>query len=679
MGKIYGDIMKRETAIMAILSLMMVSTIVLVGTDVQAQQNIEFRGLKVNSKISNNYHICNITADVANPGDRLLETVFSFDIPENGMLTEMTVEINGTTYRSEIKEKEEAKDDYDQAVARGDSAFLLERALKWNQFTFSLGLEPGADASLTVKYGQVMKMYLGAYDLEIPLSSISDYKDFDQVDVRIEGELEGLEELNTDRSTIILERTREDADGFLLEYSSDQPSGDDDVFVTYKVAKTPEDGMMRSSVYNGEGYFMHIFSPDVDSVGTYMPKDIVIVLDKSGSMSGAKIQTVKSSFSGIVDQFSEDDRFNIILFDTATSSFWDSPTQATETRRSEANRYIQNIDANGGTNIGAGLTEGIDQFSEGEYRVPVLIFLTDGLPTAGVQSTQQLRTNVKESNQHGAVIHTLGYGPDHDANFLKAVALENEGEYRYIMDGSDAAELLLDQYSSVSSPIFKDLKFNYSSTAHDVFGDTVSVLFEGSEVVVIGKYNLSEPTLEMELDAKYQGGDRIITETYELTDEDEGDVIPKLWAHSKISSLLDEIFVEGENESKVDEIVSLALEHSFVTPYTSFVLVVDEKEDVDEKEETDMDTSQVTESDGLKDTGEVDLSDPASAPNFSYGGGAGAPCFDTECEEDGTMMFVIFPLLFLIAVGAVIAVIVIVVVAISRRGKRSEMENENID
>jgi uncharacterized protein YegL/DNA-binding MarR family transcriptional regulator len=332
-------------------------------------------------------------------------------------------------------------------------------------------------------------------------------------------------------------------------------------------------------------FFFHIFSPQrTDLGGQAMAKDIIFVLDKSGSMSGEKIQQLKEAFNEIINQLPEQDSFNLIMFDQTIKKYKEELIAVSEENKSDAVNYINGIQAGGSTNINEALTTALDMFKITETKVPIIVMLTDGLPTAGVTNTQTIRENIKNENTAGVAIFCLGFGFDVDFEFLKAMALENYGIAIRIYEGEDASEQITNFYETISTPLLKGLKFSYSDGAYEIYPTTVDQLFEGAEVVVVGKYNGTDRKLSSMVEATSWEGMKVFGEVFPLDDSNNNSFIPRFWAYAKIRYLLDELAVVGYNESIVENITELGLTYGFVTPYTSLLVEITETESESESE-----------------------------------------------------------------------------------------------
>jgi predicted transcriptional regulator/uncharacterized protein YegL len=328
-----------------------------------------------------------------------------------------------------------------------------------------------------------------------------------------------------------------------------------------------------------EEYFFNVFSPQREDLGgKAMDKDIIFVLDKSGSMSGTKIQQLKEAFAEIIDQLPEQDNFNIVMFDTSVMKYKTEIITASKENKNEAVTYINNIQSGGSTNLNEAMITALNMIHYSETRVPIIVMLTDGLPTEGVTNPPTIRENIKQENEAEVGIFSLGFGFDVDFEFLKAMSLENYGMAIRIYEDKDASEQITNFYDTISTPLLKGLTFSYSKGAYEVYPKAVEQLFEGSEIVVVGKYKGEENSISSDVAANSWEGMKSFKETYHFEPASNNSFIPRFWAYAKIRHLLDEIAVFGENESLKENVTDLALTYEFVTPYTSLLVEIKEPE-----------------------------------------------------------------------------------------------------
>ncbi len=527
--------------------------------------------LNISADIDNNYAVTEIEEVLVNPFAYAVYGTFVFEMPEKAFISNFSLTIDGETYYAKIVSSEEGKEEFQEAVLNGTDAGLVE-SYGSNIFSYSISLSAYQKISVGLRYEEYIEKKLGGYEYVIPFSGAHySYADSLSVDVSIKSRMAVIDvgvENYPDASTIWVS-SNEARVGYYTMYSA--PS--EDFIVNYELGAPPTNGTLLNYKYDGTQYFMHIFSPQIgDLGGKSMPKDIIFVLDKSGSMSGEKIAQLKDAFSEIIGQLPEQDNFNIILFDSAITVYRDELLPASEGNKADAVSYINSIEAGGSTNINDAMITALNMFETSETRVPIIVMLTDGLPTSGITNTMAIRQNVLNNNTAGVSIFCLGFGFDVDFDFLKAMALENGGIAIRIYEGQDAGEQITDFYDTISTPLLRGLSFRYSEGACEIYPTYVDQMFDGTEVVVVGKYNGESDDITANVAATSWEGTVNFEETFVLSDNTGYDFIPRFWAYAKIRYLLDEIAVEGEVPSLVENVTSLALEYGFVTPYTSLLV-----------------------------------------------------------------------------------------------------------
>ncbi len=527
--------------------------------------------LNISAEIDNNYAVTEMEEVVVNPLEYSVSGTFIFEIPEKAFISNFSLTIDGETYYAKIVSSEEGKEEFQDAVLNGTDAGLVE-SYGSNIFSYSISMSAYQKISVRLRYEEYMEKKLGGYEYIIPFSgAYYSYVDSLSVDVSIKSRMAVIDARveNYPDASIIWASSNEAKVGYRTMYYA--PS--EDFIVNYELGAPPTNGTLLNYKYNGTQYFMHIFSPQIgDLGGKSMPKDIIFVLDKSGSMSGEKIAQLKDAFSEIIGQLPEQDNFNIILFDSAITVYRDELLPASGGNKADAVTYINSIEAGGSTNINDAMITALNMFETSETRVPIIVMLTDGLPTSGITNTMAIRQNVLSNNTAGVSIFCLGFGFDVDFDFLKAMALENGGIAIRIYEGQDAGEQITDFYNTISTPLLRGLSFSYSEGACEIYPTYVDQMFDGTEVVVVGKYNGESDEITAKVTATSWEGTINFEETFVLTDNTEYDFIPRFWAYAKIRYLLDEIAVEGEVPSLVENVTSLAVEYGFVTPYTSLLV-----------------------------------------------------------------------------------------------------------
>jgi len=336
------------------------------------------------------------------------------------------------------------------------------------------------------------------------------------------------------------------------------------------------------------GYFVHYFAP---SEMPGFPKNIIFVIDKSGSMTGNKIRQTKEALGKILDDLNPEDHFNLVVFSSSISQWHPTLLQAKKENVESAKQYVHTIHAQGATDINKALLTAINSLDQATSRellpeksISMIILLTDGQPTIGVTNTNIIQTNIKKANQGKYFLYCLGFGFDVSYTFLEKVALDNWGVARRIYEDSDAALQLQGFYNEVAIPILKEVNMNYLGNAvEEVTQNNFKLLYEGSEIVVAGKLNNEIDTFSLEVKAQAHGSNLTLKENANVTEKAQvfehqkyifGNFIERLWAYLTIQQLLEKsILAEAAQQKNLEtRALNLSLKYSFVTPMTSMVV-----------------------------------------------------------------------------------------------------------
>ncbi|MHC1755018.1 MAG: VIT domain-containing protein [Methanosarcina sp.] len=530
--------------------------------------------LKLSTDVNNGYAITSVEEKISNSADTAVEDQFSFLIPEEAFISGFSLIIDGKEYRADVLPKEEASEKFESAASEGRTAGLLETKDE-NLFAYALSFEPGQSIVVKLTYEQALKKTLGEYELiqftgsGKPAGNLSII-----ININSENQLTRLEV--PDFPAAEVEYLSANSGQVRYESNSLPPS---ELRVVFETENPPLNGNMLFFENGDEGYFMHVFSPEETDLGTSaMDKEIVFVLDKSGSMEGYKIEQVKEVFGKIIEDLPPGDYFNIIFFDSTVQSYSGTLMEANPEEKAGALDFVNSLEANGGTNINGALLTALGMFGPESERVPIIVFLTDGEPTEGVVSPYAIRQNIKDANTAQVSIFSIAFGIEDESNyqFLRAMSLENYGTAEWFSPEANAAEEIGSFYETISTPLITDMNFSYSGEVTELVNTGEKNLFAGSDAIVLGKYSTGAGSIRADVAASTRTGDRDFSKEFAVTPKAANSFIPRVWAYTTINSLLDRIEVEGENEALVSEITGLALEFGFVTPYTSLFVELPE-------------------------------------------------------------------------------------------------------
>jgi len=468
-----------KKVIIGLVVLALLSTVFAVAsaqeTTTTVEEGITSVSMSINADIQNNYATTTITQTLKNTGSVEEEASFTFTIPTDGFLSQFKLEINGTTFVSKVVEKASAEEQYSSAVKNNKTASIVGTgSSSLNTFDYSINLKADQEVTYHLVYEEYLARYKGNYTYTIPLTqnSFPDEGDFG-IYVNMESVSDFKKIVTPEYNTSAIETILGKKGSVTLLPETRVFS--EDFTIVYSIEAYPIEGYMLNYVIGDQGYFFHVFAPTLEDLGgEALGKDIIFVIDKSGSMSGTKMTQTKDAFKSIVDDLQETDRFNIVVFSDTITEWKTEMVDANSENIESAKTYIEEIEANGATNIDGAMTTGLGNLEAESENVPIVCFLTDGVPTSGTTNTASIRENVQAANTMGASVFCLGFGNDCDFDLLDAMALENEGTATKILEATDASDQILGYYDTFSTPLVSDITFEYGDDTWDVFPHNVS-------------------------------------------------------------------------------------------------------------------------------------------------------------------------------------------------------------
>ncbi|XP_078691768.1 inter-alpha-trypsin inhibitor heavy chain H4-like [Branchiostoma floridae x Branchiostoma belcheri] len=561
----------------------------------------EVQWLHVNSRVTSRFATVTVESKLFNRADRGREAVFNMQLPEAAFISNFSMVINGTLYVGSVMGKAAAREAYDAAVEAGESAGHVAQESPRGREVFNIAINVGAweEVTFQLTYQEFLVRRLGIYEHVIsirPQQIIPDMRI--SVDVR---EPQGfsflrvpdirISDLLTDQSTDELSTAtvfRASPDHYVITYAPSE--GEQaamsaegimgDFVVQYDVVRQQKIGFIQ---VHGD-YFVHYFAPTGLAV---MPKNVVFVIDVSGSMSGDKIRQTKEAMAVILGELQGMDFFNIVTFSDRTTR-WKSELQvANQENVRAAHTYVNNMKALGGTNINDAIIESsalLDRVLGRDSRASMIVLLTDGQPTTGVTRTNQIIANARDHLAGNHALFCLGFGYDVTFEFLERLALQNGGFARRIYPDSDSNLQLTGFFDEVAKPLMVDVNMGYGQVGNtalqvvDVTQTAFSNFFNGSEVVVAGRFPGAQPSnFHVTVTGKGAQDSLSLVEDFQLASlvAPEG-YVERLWAYLTIKDLLkkERTSTDEEQQSELEErALSMSLEYNFVTPLTSMVVL----------------------------------------------------------------------------------------------------------
>ncbi|XP_044029481.1 inter-alpha-trypsin inhibitor heavy chain H3-like isoform X11 [Siniperca chuatsi] len=541
----------------------------------------------INSTVTSRYATTVITSRVANRMDESKEVEFHVRIPKNAFISKFRMFIDGQEYDGVVKAKEQAQQQYTEAVARGQSAGIVSsvgRTLE--EFKTSVTVAAHKKVTFELTYEELLKRKLGKYELQIHARPMQPVKDF-KVDVYINEKaginfIEVKGGLSTKALANAITKTHADKQAWVYFYPTEDQQktcdscGDQgmngDLVIVYDVNRDTSLGDIKTSA----GYFVHHFAP---SSLPRIPKNVVFVIDQSGSMHGRKIQQTRIALIHILNDLAEDDFFGLITFDGNIFHWKRELVQANQENLDSAKTFAQGIKDRGATDINGAVLEGARMLNAHprEGSASILILLTDGDPTTGVTNLEMIQSNVRRAIADKFPLYCLGFGFDVNFEFLEKMSLQNNGAARRIYEDSDANLQLQGFYEEVATPLLTDVTMIYVGGTN-LTQTNFSQYYNGSEIVVAGQITNNDIESFTPQVVAISRNTRVVFSDTNTPVESTGTVsdshIQRVWAYLTVKQLLEkELQLSGpEKENVKKEALELSLKYSFVTPLTSMVV-----------------------------------------------------------------------------------------------------------
>jgi Ca-activated chloride channel homolog len=541
-----------------------------------------------------------------NPFVSPIEAVYTFPLPHNAAVDDMTIHTGGRIIRGVIKRREDAKAIYERARAQGQLAALLDQE-RPNIFTQQLAnILPGQNVDIAISYTETLKYSNGGYSFVFPMvvgpryipgkpigkagggwapdtTKVSDASRITPLvtppgtrsghDISIEVRIDsGIPFTNLHSAQHELAMVRRDEHSALVKLADRLVIPNKDFVLSYDVAGPQlQDGLIVHRTA-GDGYFMLVLQPprriNPDQV---VPKELVFVLDTSGSMQGFPIQKAKETMIMALDGLYPHDTFNLITFSGDTRILFPQPVPATRANLELARQMLNGSYGSGGTEMMRAIRAALAP-SDDQGHVRIVCFMTDGLVGNDLAI-------ISEVQRHpNARVFAFGIGSSPNRFLLDKISEEGRGAVEYVTLEGDAAAAAARFHERIRNPLLADISLEWSGIpVSDIYPRKIPDLFSAEPIVICGRYKSSGvAALRLRGRSGMDDFQRDIRMVFPAG-EPQHDVLSKLWAHDRINALLAEDFAGVQNGNLRPElreaITQLGLEYRLMTQYTSFVAV----------------------------------------------------------------------------------------------------------
>ena len=539
-------------------------------------RSYEVREVSIVGRVRDQVAEVQVSQTFHNPGSTVMESEFLFPLPEEGAVQDFVLLVDGRELPGRLLPKDEARRIYEEIVRTKRDPALLEYMGRGLYRTSVFPIPPGADRKVTMRYTQICKRDRDVVEFAYPLSTQKfTAKPIQRlsVDLSIRSK-EAIKSVYCPSDDASIRRFGDHEVDVKLEHHDVVPEHD------FRLVTTLAEGAFSASMLSyrptesEDGYFLVLASPEVKAADTRpMPKTVIFVIDRSGSMAGKKIEQARRTLKSVLNNLRDDDLFNIVAYDDRVESFRPELQRYGSRSRDEAERFVENIREGGSTNIDEALRTALEMIQD-RSRPSYVLFLTDGLPTAGEVNEQRIAEHCRRANERRARVFCFGVGYDVNARLLDRLSGGNSGTSEYVKPDEDIETHVGRFYSKMTSPVLTDIRLELSGVdTNRTYPRDLPDLFEGGQLIVAGRYRQSGKTT-IRISGKVGDERRSFEFPAELAAPNRGnghEYVERLWAVRRVGDLIDQIDMNGQNRELVDELVSLSLKYGLLTPYTSFL------------------------------------------------------------------------------------------------------------
>jgi len=565
-----------------------------------------------------------VTADVAgfvarvtvrqqfhNPFAEKIEAIYAFPLSQDAAVDRMTMKVGDRVIQGEIKERGEARRIYEAAKAEGKVAGLLDQE-RPNIFTQSVAnIEPGEQVDITISYSETLDWEAGLYHFDFPMVVGPRYipgggsapapmtpgrptpqvPDADRItppvtpegtraghDISITVNLDAglpIRHLESRQHEVTVEHPDADKRRAVVKLKDRATIPNKDFVLVYQTASDRiEDTVLAHTDERGKFFTLVLQPPKRVRRELIVPKELVFVIDKSGSMRGFPIETAKEAMRLCIEGLHENDTFNLMTFCGGVGFCFEKPVPNTDENRRRALDYLASLEGSGGTEMMKAIHACLAGQDDPE-RLRVVSFMTDGYVGGDMAIVDAVRQNAGTAR-----VFSFGIGKSVNRFLLDGIARAGRGEVHYILNPQQAAGAGERFYERVRTPVLTDVEIDFGDLpveVDEVYPSGIPDLFSSTPVVIKGRYTrgargtltlrgtTGEGPFEREIDVKLPG------------EQPEDDVLASLWARAKVEHLMDRDLA-GMQRGKPDpaikeEILGLGLRYQLLTQYTSFVAV----------------------------------------------------------------------------------------------------------
>ena len=562
----------------------------------------------VRAKIAGNLSRVEVKQTFSNPYDNPLEAIYKFPLPDDAAVDEMEIRLGDRIIRGIIKKKETAQKIYQQAKKEGKTAGLLEQQKDYI-FTQSLAnIQPGQKIDVVIRYTNTLQFIGSNYEFAFPMvvapryeagntgnnfnpfsapawaSEIPETRSGKDIDVTLEIDagvpISGVE---SPSHAIAIQNTNSTT-RVVLANRDIIPNRD--LILRYQIAGAETQATVLTQSNQQGGHFATYLIPAVDYQSEQIvPKDVIFLIDTSGSQAGAAIEQSKELMRQFISGLNENDTFNIIDFANSTSKLADKPLANTRENRAQALAYVSKLDASGGTELMNGINTVLNFPLAENGRLRSILLLSDGLIGGDEQVIGRIREQLKPGNR----LYSFGVGSSTNRFLLNRLAELGRGTVTILPPEEDAVKVADKFFREINKPVVTNIEMEWigKGAAPEIYPPKSPDLFASQPLVLYGRKQ-DASSGKLKITGTVAGGkpyEKVLDVNFQQIGGN--NAIAQLWGRSRIKDLMNEMYGR-ENPKGVEAVTKTALDYNLLSKYTAFV-AVDEKLPVKPKETSERD------------------------------------------------------------------------------------------
>jgi Ca-activated chloride channel family protein len=524
-----------------------------------------------------------------NPGGRAMEGRALLPVPTKATLKSFAMEGPSGKIEAKLLPREEARRIYNEIVSRLKDPAILEFAGLGAVKTGVFPVPPGKTIRLRLVYEELLEIDGDRVDYVLPRTQAMN-SDAPPWTISLDWkESAGIRTLYSPSHEVSLKRDSGKRVSFKLSRKINP--GPLQVSILKRRSKQAVASFLSHPEKDDQGYFLMLLSPpERDEEAPRFKREVTLVMDRSGSMAGQKLKQARAAARQVIGGLEDGERFNLITYNEAVENFSEQPVALDETVRKHAHQFLDRLRVSGGTNIHGALKVALSQKTK-EGFLPMVLFLTDGLPTIGETSETKIRESMAKLNLGRRRIFTFGVGVDVNTPLLSRLSDDSRAVPTFVLPSEDVEVKVAKVFRRLSGPVLSSPKLSVKGAPGrmtDLLPSQLPDFFAQDQIVLVGRYHGNE-----QLEFVLKGSDGREEKTYgfsfQPTMKRNSDFVPRLWATRKIAILTEALRDLGADSSMmgltghapssndpkvkelVDEIVRLSTEHGIMTEYTAFL------------------------------------------------------------------------------------------------------------